>query len=223
MPSRRFAFAAIAALAPAAIPPALAQSAPAGQALYQAYCLVCHGNPPAGGPERAANDPARIRRAVTAPTGVPAMSFLSFLSNAQLADIAAWIATAAGAPPAPGNPQPALDYTDLWYDPAESGWGFNIVQHAGTNSVFAVMYAYEAPGRPLWFVLPGGAWATSVTFAGTLYRVSGPPYDRPFDPGLVRPRAAGSASITFTGPGTAILTYTLDGATVTKSLVRQPF
>lgn len=41
------------------------------------------------------------------------------------------------------------DFTDLWWNPSESGWGVSITQHG--NNVFARIYAYDTDGRPLVF------------------------------------------------------------------------
>jgi hypothetical protein len=37
---------------------------------------------------------------------------------------------------------PAANYTDLWWNPSESGWGVSIVQHA-SNKMFAVWFTYD--------------------------------------------------------------------------------
>ena len=64
--------------------------------------------------------------------------------------------------PAAAQSVPAANYSDMWWNPAESGWGISIAQHASTNQVFAVWYTYDprepaSSGRfkPLWLVMPG--------------------------------------------------------------------
>jgi cytochrome c553 len=195
----------------------LAQSATNGHALYQQYCQVCHGATPAGGPERAGNNPALIRNAING--RVPDMRSLGFLTDANLADIAAWIASlTATAPPAP-----ALDYTDLWYGgESESGWGFNIIQHP-SHALFGVMYTYDARRKPVWFVLPGGTWTTPTLFIGTWYRVSGPPSNGVFDPAKVKADAVGNAQLSFTDASHGTLSFSVDGIQVVKQIVRQSF
>jgi cytochrome c553 len=195
------------------------QSVANGQSLYNQTCNSCHGTPPIGGPELAANNPTLIRSAIN--TLVPAMSFLrGVYSDAQLADIAAYIASLQGG--GGGSTIPLFDYTDLWWDPAESGWGFNIIQHP-SNVIFGVIYTYDTPDRPMWFVLPGGKWTSSATFTGDLYRVSGRPGTMPFDAASVKATAVGTATLLFNGANAATLTYSVDGVQVTKSIVRQPF
>src|SRR5258706_2591954 len=111
---------------------AQAQSVANGQSLYQGTCNSCHGTPPSGGPELAANNPTRIKNAINGV--VPAMSFLrGMYSDAQLADIVAYIGSLQSGPPPPPSTTPLFDYTDLWCNPIESGSGFNIIQHAVTR------------------------------------------------------------------------------------------
>lgn len=194
------------------------QSVANGQSLYNGTCNSCHGTPPAGGAETAANNPTRIKTAING--GVPAMSFLrGRYSDSQLADIAAYIGSLQGGGGG-GSTTPLFDYTDLWWNPAESGWGFNVIQHA-SNNIFGVIYTYDAPNRPMWFVLPGGTWTSSAIFTGKLYRVTGSPPNAAFQAGAVF--QVGNATLLFNGANNATLTYSVDGVQVTKAIERQPF
>lgn len=205
-----------AALAAPAVP---AADAAHGKQLYDNFCVPCHGFPPSGGPETAANNPSKIQGAING--NVPAMSFLrQLLSSADIADIAAYLGTLS-APPPPATIVPAFNFSDLWWNPNESGWGLNLVQHS-SNQVFGVMYTYEAPNRPLWLVIPGGTWTSSMIFTGTIYRVTGP-LASAFDPSKVNVNPVGSATLSFTDRDHGIFSFTLNGATVTKSIERQPF
>ena len=213
-------------LAAFAAVPALCANIAHGDSLYHSFCLPCHGFPPVGGPETAADNPSKIQGAING--GVPAMVFLrSVLSSADIADIAAYLGSLNAPPPPPPPPStapaaaPAFDFSDLWWNPNESGWGLNLVQHA-SNQVFGVMYTYEAPNRPLWLVIPGGTWTSSLVFTGTIYRVNGP-LIAGFDPTKVNVRAVGAATLTFTDRDNGVLSFTLDGAQVTKTITRQPF
>lgn len=209
----------IAAAAFACAIPAAAQNVANGEALYQSVCRVCHGFPPAGGPERAAGNPAVIQNAINGK--VPAMGFLrQVLTSSDIADIAAWLATLTAPQPA----IPAFDYTDLWWGgPSESGWGLNLIQHA-SHVIFGVMYTYEAPNRATWFVMPGGTWISSTVYSGLLYRVTGPHLNSPtFDPAAVNVRPVGNATLTFTNRDNGTFAFNVDGTAVTKSITRQPF
>jgi cytochrome c553 len=198
-------------------PQAHAQSALAGQGLFNTFCVFCHGSPPRGGPDRAAGNPALIRNAINT---IPAMvSFQAVgFTDAQLADIAKYIRSLNL--PAAGPAIPAFNYTDLWWTAAESGWGFNIVQHA-SNNIFAVVYTYELPNRPMWFVMAGGKWTSSTTFTGHLYRVAGAPGSMTFRPGPVA--QVGELVMLFHDANNATIDYAVNGVHVTKQITRQPF
>jgi len=204
----------LAALAPPL--PASAADVSHGKQLYHTFCEPCHGFPPFGGAETAANDPSKIEGAING--NVPAMEFLRLvLGKADIADVAAYL----GSLSEPTTIVPAFDFSDLWWNPSESGWGLNIVQHA-SSQIFAVMYTYEAPNRPLWLVIPGGTWTSAMQFSGGIYRVTGP-LPSAFDPAKVKVRAVGTAMLTFADKDRGVFTFTLDGATVTKNITRQPF
>ena len=117
---------------------------------------------------------------------------------------------------------PAVDYTDLWWNPGETGWGLNIVQHA-SRQVFAVWYTYELDGTRTWYVMPGGSWANATTFVGTLYATAGPPFNGPFDPQQVEARAVGQGTIAFSDANHGTFSYSVDGLSGAKSITRQPF
>lgn len=94
------------------------------------------------------------------------------------------------------------DLTDLWWNPAESGWGFSINQH-GTN-VFAIWYTYDAAGQPLFIVMPGATFAGSTTFTGDLYTTRGPYFGGPFSSSQVQVIPFGDATIDFSGTTAAM-------------------
>ena len=57
----------------------------------------------------------------------------------------------------------------------ENGWGMSVVQHR--DLLFSVIYAYDAAGKPIWYVMPGGTWNEAKTaFRGALYVPTGTPY-----------------------------------------------
>jgi cytochrome c553 len=206
--------------------PAFAQSVSNGQSLYNSVCISCHSMPPAGGAEKGANSPSVISNAINLPPrnpppGVAAMQFLQGLYTASdLADIAAYIGSVqSGAPPPP--PVPAFNYTDMWWGgDSESGWGFNVIQHA-SNNIFGVMYTYDANGKRTWFLIPGGTWTAANIFTGTWYRSSGPPYNAPFKPNQVI--AVGNATLVFQNATQATLTFSVDGVVTTKTMSRLQF
>lgn len=114
-----------------------------------------------------------------------------------------------------------IDRTDLWWNPAESGWGLTLAQHG--NNVFGAWFTYGPSGRPLFIVMPGVQAQTADSFTGTLYTTTGPAYDAAtFNPAQVRVTPVGSATVRFAGD-TATFTATVNGVTQVKTITRQPF
>src|SRR5690349_315710 len=96
----------------------------------------------------------------------------------------------------------AENYSDIWWNPAESGWGITIADHE--TQLFAVWYAYQANGSQVWFVVPGGTFTSGRRFfTGDMYQTTGPPYDTAFDPSRVVAAKVGTASFDFAPPGLA--------------------
>ncbi len=111
------------------------------------------------------------------------------------------------------------NYTALWWNPAESGWGINF-NHQG-DILFATLYTYDSTGQPLWLVMSEGRLQPDgSTFAGTLYRTTGPAFNAvPFTPiGAANLTTVGTLSVTFSGARAGTLTYSFNGASVTKSI-----
>ncbi len=118
---------------------------------------------------------------------------------------------------------PFADFTDLWYNANESGWGLSLTQHS-TNTMFGVWYTYDAQGKRLWVVMPGGAWSSSTTFTGNLYITSGPPQNTgTFNPNLVKSTLVGTGTLVFSTAGAGTWSYTINGVSGSKSIVRQGF
>jgi len=44
----------------------------------------------------------------------------------------------------------STDQSDLWYIPAESGWGIQLVQRGAV--IFFTMFVYDATHNPVWYV-----------------------------------------------------------------------
>jgi hypothetical protein len=116
------------------------------------------------------------------------------------------------------------NFSDLWWNPAESGWGVNVTQQA--DVLFATWFIYGPGNQPLWYaatlamdpVAPDG----TMTFRGDLVQTTGPWFaGGTFNPALVTRRVVGAAQFQSRAVSTATLTYTVDGVTVTKSIGRQ--
>ena len=114
-------------------------------------------------------------------------------------------------------------WQDMWWaGAAETGWGMSTVQHGDT--LFSVLYAYDAVGKPTWYVMPGGAWdAEKRVYTGDLYAPHGSPYSSYDAEDFVVGSAVGRASIRFVDGSNADLEYTIGGSTGRKRITRQLF
>jgi len=127
--------------------------------------------------------------------------------------------------PAAAQVRPARDYTDLWWNPAESGWGISIRQKppagGAVDALFAVWYTYDpraadpaspagAGGNvPLWLVMPGGEWTTPTTCEGRMYVAAASPFLQPWDPAARALQEVGTYRFQFTDAGHGVFTYSL--------------
>lgn len=120
--------------------------------------------------------------------------------------------------------EPIANYTDLWWNPNESGWGFGLFHHP-THQMFGTLFVYAADGRPTWYVIPAGQFLDPTRFEGQLYRTTGPYFGGPFDPTQVQTIPAGTATIIFDqyDLDKASLTFTIDGVSFNKFVQRQSF
>ncbi len=124
--------------------------------------------------------------------------------------------------PAVAQSVPAANYSDIWWNPNESGWGVTFTQHPTSNQVFAVWYTYDpraadsaSPGnfKPLWLVMPGGQWATPTHLTGDVYVTVASTGTGSFSYAIAAPSGLASADPAFGIPS-------FSG---TKQIQRQPF
>jgi hypothetical protein len=126
----------------------------------------------------------------------------------------------------PPIPRPLTDYSGVWYNPDQAGWGLSITQ-APSHAMFGALFVYAGSNQATWFTLQGGQWTSSTVWRGTLYRTTGPAFSDPsFDPRLVLIQSSGEATIDFTqvpATGRATLSYTVDNIPVTTTIARMVF
>lgn len=119
------------------------------------------------------------------------------------------------------------NYQDLWWNPNESGWGINLTHQS--DIIFGTLFTYDAAGKGMWLILSRGDKLTSTpptqTFAGALYRTTGPNFDAvPFSPiGPSNLTQVGNMRLEFANGNSARLIYDVNGASVTKNIERQTF
>lgn len=149
------------------------------------------------------------------------MNALQALASAALA-AASLIAHALPPPPvALGR-----DYSDLWWNPQESGWGMNVVQQGET--AFVTLFVHGPDGAPTWYVASDARVfaldaSGSPAFRGTLYKAKGAWIGGPWDPSKVAVETVGQLVIEPRPPGRLFVEYTAEGATVQRTVERQTF
>lgn len=116
----------------------------------------------------------------------------------------------------------AIDYTDLWWNPDESGWGLNLIQHP-SRVIFGIWYTYAADGKRTWFVMSEGTWTSANTYSGPLYATTGPNLAQAFDATKVRVAPVGSATLTFSDANNGTFAFAVNGVQGWKRITRQPF
>lgn len=134
----------------------------------------------------------------------------------SLRSIASALAVFAALTAAPARADP--NYSDLWWNAAESGWGAGI-QRQG-DVIFLTLFVYAPDGTSTWFVIPDMRMpAPQANWQGKVYRTSGPGFSQRFEAG-VQVAEVGSATLEFTNASTATLRYSVDGQAVTKAITR---
>lgn len=116
---------------------------------------------------------------------------------------------------ATGTTQPAVDYTDLWWNPSEAGWGVALTQLYGKMTV--AWYTYESSRLATWYVA-----ACTVVGSGcsdSLYKVTGgAPMASAWKASTQTP--VGTISFTFTDANNGTMEYTINGVKGSKSIKR---
>jgi len=117
----------------------------------------------------------------------------------------------------------ATDYTDIYFIPAESGQGYNVVQ---SDAFMFVTFFIYGPGKtPTWYTADL-TQDGSGNFNGLLYATTGTFYGATWNTQDLTTTPVGTASFQPTSPYTATLVYTVTtppamAATVTKQIQRQ--
>ena len=118
---------------------------------------------------------------------------------------------------------PTASYGDLWWGgKSQDGWGVAINQQYRT--LFSIWYTYDTAGKTVWYVIPGGTWTSTNVFTGTAYRTTSSSWlGASYNAGAFAANPVGSVTFTFGDANNAVMTYTVDGASGSKPVARQPF
>jgi hypothetical protein len=116
----------------------------------------------------------------------------------------------------------SIDYTDLWINPNESGWGLNLVQQYDT--MFATIFLYGPDGSDRWFSASALTPAGGNSYSGQLVQTTGPYFGAgSFNSNAVTRAVVGTMTVSFGSSTSGTLSYTVNGVSVTKSIVRFTF
>ena len=140
---------------------------------------------------------------------------------------------------------PQENWSDMWYDTAESGWGLSFMQHRESNQVYAVWYTYDpreadpaGQFKPLWIVMPGGTWVSPTRISGSVFVLTGTAVQQPWVGPNLKIDSVGTFTIAFSDSSNGTFTYdirppasaasgspafNLPAMSGSKPITRQPF
>ena len=116
---------------------------------------------------------------------------------------------------------PAYDFTDLWWNPNESGWGMSI--HVKRNVFFAAWFVYDSVGKPTWYTLQLGRWEAPNTYSGLIFATRAAPNSGVGPMASLAVTQVGSGTLTFNASDQAVFSYVVDGVKNSKNIVREVF
>ena len=115
----------------------------------------------------------------------------------------------------------SIDYTDLWWNENESGWGVNLIQQYET--IFATLFVYGNDNTARWYVasnlVPSGG--SQNVFTGPLYQTTGTYFGAGTFAQPIGVTPVGTMTFSFSGPASGVLSYSVNGVNVTKLITRQ--
>lgn len=122
----------------------------------------------------------------------------------------------AAALPAAAQAVPATNYTDMWWNDQESGWGVSFTQHSGSNQAYAVWYTYDPRAadpagefKPLWIVMSGGTWTSPTSITGPVFVLNGTSFADAWNPQLRQLTQVGTFTLSFSSASNGTFTYNI--------------
>jgi len=112
----------------------------------------------------------------------------------------------------------AVDYTDLWWNANESGWGVNFIQ--ANDFIFSTSFVQGLTKEPTWFSGQMSRGANGV-WNGPLFTTNGSFYGGPWNPADVNTTQVGNITFTPSSAYAGVLTYNVGSTVVTKNIARQ--
>lgn len=122
---------------------------------------------------------------------------------------------------ASGTTAPATDYSGIWWNPGESGWGMAVARQNNMN--FATLYTYDASGKPTWYVASSCPMVGNGC-SGALYSVTGgSPLTSAWSGGNLTVTDVGTLNLAFTDVNNGSMNFTLKGVSGSKTIAKQVF
>jgi hypothetical protein len=120
-----------------------------------------------------------------------------------------------------GSTLPATDYSGLWWNPKESGWGFALTRQADMS--FATIYTYDADGKPVWYTASSCPIVGSGC-SGSLYSVTGgTPLTTVWNATNLAVTPVGTLNLNFTNANSGSMSFTINGVSGSKAIERNLF
>lgn len=116
------------------------------------------------------------------------------------------------------RPAAATDYTDLWWNALESGWGVNFIQ--AEDFIFATFFVYGPALQPVWYSGQMSRDGNGI-WSGPLYLTAGSYFGAPWNPTQRAASQVGTVTFTPSSSFGGTLTYTVGEVTVIKQIARQ--
>ena len=119
-----------------------------------------------------------------------------------------------------GTTAPAVDYSALWWNGNESGWGVALAQQYGI--IFVTMFTYDGSGNPAWYVASNCS-VFGNGCSGTLYRTAGG--SSPTLPwvGPIVATPVGSVSLAFADASNGTMNFTIGEQSGSRVISKQIF
>lgn len=122
---------------------------------------------------------------------------------------------------ATGATSAATDYSGIWWNSSESGWGMTVARQNNMN--FATIYSYDASGNPTWYVA-SSCPVVGAACSGALYSISGgAPLTSAWSGSSLVLTPVGTLNLSFSDLNTGTMAYTLNGANGSRAIARQVF
>jgi hypothetical protein len=123
--------------------------------------------------------------------------------------------------PAGSPPPSSTDYTGVYNNAAQSGWGLAVLRGA-TGTYVVNLYHYDQDNKSAWYLSTGAL--SGSNYSSPIIALTGPWFGiDPFNPANVATRVAGTISVQFTSETTANVSFTIDGRTVTTTVRKLAF